>query len=94
MVVEDIDKLIRENLNPTHLKIIDNSGLHADHYNGKYKITHLHVEIVSNIFDNMSRVSRHRKVYSVLEDGLKSWLHSMTIAAYSENEWDKFKNGK
>lgn len=44
--------------------------------------------VVSNAFDGVSPVNRHKMVYAVLDEHIKSGaIHALTIKAYTEAEW-------
>lgn len=44
--------------------------------------------VVSNAFDGVSPVNRHKMVYSVLEEHIKSGaIHALTIKAHTEAEF-------
>ncbi len=68
-------------LNPTFLEIIDQSGLHADHYDkgDDQIISHLKVVISSQLFDNKSIVECHRIVKNALKNRFDEGLHALTI---------------
>lgn len=75
-------KLDLENsLNPDFIEIIDQSGLHADHYDkgDEQIISHLKIIIYSKLFDNKSVVECHRLVKNALKEKFNEGLHALTI---------------
>lgn len=70
------------------VEIEDVSYQHAGHagVKGDAKETHFNVRIVSPKFDGQSLVKRHRMVYAVLDEELKSGLHAVSIVAKSPQE--------
>jgi len=46
--------------------------------------------VISDSFDGVSPVNRHKMVYSVLEEHIKSGaIHALTIKAHTQAEFDK-----
>lgn len=75
---------IREKLiayfNPPVLNIIDESHFHIHHNEGgKRQGTHFKVEIVSDIFQGMKQIDRHKLVYHVLDEELKMGVHALSM---------------
>lgn len=76
-------------LNPSELKVIDESEKHKGHIGYKEGgETHFYVEVCSNQFKNMSSVERHKAVYSILGDELKNRIHALSLKLYTEEEQD------
>ncbi|KAI3969539.1 hypothetical protein MKX01_020100 [Papaver californicum] len=82
------DKLEKE-LTATELEVEDISYQHAGHAgvrgNGDGE-THFNVRVVSKEFDGKSLVKRHRLVYDLLQEELKSGLHALSIVAKTPAE--------
>ena len=68
-------------LSPDFLEIIDDSMLHADHYerDDDAIISHLRVRIASKQFDNKSTIECHRMVKNALKEKFNEGLHALTI---------------
>ncbi len=46
--------------------------------------------VVSESFEGLSTLKRHKMVYAVLDEHIKSGaIHALTIKAYTQSEWDK-----
>ncbi len=76
-------------LRPVRLEIRDDSAQHAGHSAGKGlrgSETHFRVDIVSDAFEGLSPVARHRLVYSALSAELEAGLHALTIEARTQAE--------
>ncbi|KAJ2455099.1 BolA domain UV induced protein Uvi31 [Coemansia sp. RSA 2336] len=83
-----IEQLIRERitqaLEPTSLKIINESHLHRHHATMKGVTsveTHFRVKIVSEKFDGTRMIKRHREVYRLLADKMKAsdGIHALAL---------------
>jgi stress-induced morphogen len=49
--------------------------------------THFKVTVVSQAFEGMGRVDRHRLVHDALAEELKGGVHALTITPRTPNEW-------
>lgn len=66
-------------LEPTHLEIIDDSDKHRGHAAHEQGARHFTIKIQCDKFDTLSRVQRHRLVYSRLEDLMPAPIHALAI---------------
>mmetsp|Transcript_9286 Transcript_9286/g.34346 ORF Transcript_9286/g.34346 Transcript_9286/m.34346 type:complete len:111 (-) Transcript_9286:429-761(-) len=97
--IERITSILKQSLSPSHLKIHNDSHLHAHHAAMRQNPnagneTHLRLELVSSKFEGMNRVARHRMVYELLQEQLDSGLHALQINARTQGEWDKLIHKK
>ena len=87
---DDRVQAIRENLesalSPTDLLIKDQSHLHAGHEGAKDGRGHFDVTIVSEQFDGLNRIARHRLVYDALGAMMETDIHALRINAISPAE--------
>ena len=80
---------------PQRLEVVDESHLHAGHhheesghhvtYDGTGE-THFRIRIVSDKFEGMSRIDRHRSVNELLADELKAGVHALAIEPAAPGE--------
>lgn len=89
-MTEDQQALIRKELEqsfqPTELLIKDQSQLHAGHEGAKDGKGHFEVTIVSQAFDGVNRLQRHRMVYDALSKLIETDIHALRIKAYAPSE--------
>ncbi len=83
--VELIRECLEETLNPTELEIVDDSHLHAGH-SGHGGAGHFQVHIVSEKFNGLATLARHRLVYSALENMMQTEIHALSIKAETPNK--------
>ncbi len=78
---EQINARLTERLQPTALKVIDESAQHAGHAGASAsgQGSHMRVCIASPLFTPLSRVQRHRLVYDALQDFIDQGLHALAI---------------
>ena len=93
MTLEDsINKKINENLKPSVFKIFNFSDQHKNHYAGDNKDTsHIKIVIVSEIFDDHSRVERERIVHNILKEEILTKIHSIRLKLYTQSEYKLIK---
>lgn len=83
-----IEELIQQRLgalSPSSLQLDDESAQHAGHA-GASAGGHYRLVIVSEQFQGLNAVSRHRLVYKVLGDLMQNGIHALAISAYTPEE--------
>jgi BolA protein len=76
-------------LNPIHLEISDESEQHAGHAGAEKGQAHCSITIVSSIFSGKTLIQRHRLVYAVLDELMKTQIHALSINALTPDEFTK-----
>jgi BolA protein len=79
-----INQLISEELNPGFLEIEDES---SKHHVPEGAETHFKVSIVSEKFNDLTKVARHRLITKLLAKELNSGLHALSLHLYTPEEW-------
>ena len=76
-----IEAALRAALSPSTVEVQDDSHLHAGHA-GAREGRHFTVRIVSDRFNGLSRVARHRLVYDCLDALIgRGGIHALAIDA-------------
>ena len=87
----NLEASVRERLQaalaPSVLALSDESALHAGHA-GAQGGAHFSMEIVSQAFDGLSTLARHRLVYASLGDLMRKEIHALAIRAYAPDEFE------
>jgi len=83
----DALKSALSSLNPTHLEIQDDSALHAGHA-GNTGGSHYTVIIVSDAFNNLPLIKRHRLVYDAVGSLMEQAIHALSIQAKTSAEYE------
>jgi BolA family transcriptional regulator, general stress-responsive regulator len=73
-------------LQPQHLQLTDESHLHAGHAGAQGGGRHYRAQIVTTQFSGLSRVARHRLVYSALEDLMPHPIHALALELLAPEE--------
>jgi len=87
MTLERIKNLLESNLNIHSISIDDLSHKHKNHNHdggGHYKIN-----LVSNDFENISLLDRHKKVYLILKNMIKKEIHAISLNLLTVKEYSK-----
>ena len=73
-------------LDASHLDIQDDSALHAGHA-GNTGGGHYTLTIVSEQFDSLSLLKRHRLVYGAVGTLMEADIHALSIKAFTPTEY-------
>jgi BolA protein len=73
-------------LNPSEIKITDESHLHAGHAGSASGGGHFQLHIVSPEFTGLNTLARHRVIYSALGEMMKHEIHALNIQAFSPEQ--------
>ncbi len=79
-------KVFTDALHPLYVDVQDESNQHSV---PKGSESHFKVIIVSDQFDALSRVSRHRKVNHLVNDEFEQGLHALSLFLYTAKEWEE-----
>lgn len=77
----EIEKRLRKALRPLNLIVIDDSEKHLGHAGAKDGRGHFTVKVISQAFANTSLAERHRMIYTILDDMMRSDIHALQIDA-------------
>ncbi|XP_058467557.1 bolA-like protein DDB_G0274169 isoform X2 [Malaya genurostris] len=89
--VKPIESAIREGLisklTPVHLEIVNESYMHNV---PKGAETHFKVLVVSDRFEGLPLIKRHRLVNEIVKDKLEgNFVHALSIEAKSPSQWNE-----
>jgi len=77
---DEIEAALQVALAPAQLDVQDDSAAHAGHA-GAREGRHFSVRLVSERFNGLSRVARHRLVYDALHSLIPRGIHALAIDA-------------
>src|SRR3990172_8172136 len=84
--VARIEARLRQQLAPDSLDIVDESAQHAGHAGARSGGGHFAATIVSNRFEGLNPIQRHRLVYEALGDLMKTDIHALSVRALTPKE--------
>ena len=84
----DIKQNLTQLFSPSFIDVVDDSHKHAGHRGTHHTSnTHFTVTIVSDFFNDMPLIKRHRHVNDALKDAFSHQLHALKIIAKTPSEW-------
>jgi len=84
--LEQIRARLVATFTPSECQLEDESHLHAGHAGAASGGGHYRLHIVSERFEALNRISRHRLVYDCLGDMMHTDIHALTIIAVAPSE--------
>jgi BolA protein len=84
--LERIRTRIESALAPSALDVGDDSALHVGHAGAASGGGHYRVKIVSDRFEGLRLVMRHRLVYDSVRDMMNTEIHALAITALAPSE--------
>lgn len=84
MMYQRIEEKLGTAFNPIYMEIVDESYRHNV---PKGAESHFKVLLVSELFAGQRLVSRHRQVYTTLEEELAGSVHALALHLYTPQEW-------
>ena len=77
-------------LNPEYIKAVIQKNMECNFIEIKGDDgSHFEATIVSDIFEGLTKVMQHQKVYDALDGMMKQELHALSIKTYTSSQWDK-----
>jgi len=70
---------LETNITIEDLKIEDKSFLHKNHSGNQPGKFHLKLTIKSNELKKMNKINSNKKIYNILSDEMKKYIHSLQI---------------
>ena len=83
---ERIRAQLQAALAPTEIVLTDESALHAGHAGAASGGGHYRLKIVSERFEGLKLVMRHRLVYDSVHDMMETEIHALAITALAPSE--------
>ena len=83
-VEKKIEHTLSDNFVLSHLEVINESHMHS----GLNTETHFKVILVSDEFDGIQLVQRHRKINELLKYELENGVHALSLHLFTMNEWE------
>ena len=80
---ERIEQKLREQYKPSYLEIENESHRHATQPGAE---SHFRIVVVSSSFAGLSPLQRHRAVYELLSEEMKS-IHALAVHTFTDTEW-------
>jgi BolA protein len=86
--VEKIRAALQTDLSPVLLEIVDDSGAHAGHADGRSGGGgHYYLTVVSSVFAGLTHVQRHQRVYQALGHLMQGDIHALSMKLHTPEEY-------
>ncbi len=83
-IQQQLERKLREQFSPLHLAVENESHMHNVPEGSE---SHFRVVIVSDGFEGLSLLQRHRAVNRALEQELKGGVHALALHTMTPEEW-------
>jgi len=83
-VQTNIEDKLANGINAMHLEVVNESNSHNVPPGSE---SHFKVVLVSNDFEGLSLIARHRIINKLLADELQQQIHALALHTYTESEW-------
>jgi len=87
-IASTITDKLEAGLAPVHLEVVNESGNHNVPPGSE---SHFKVTVVSERFDGMPTLHRHRTVYGLLADELAGPVHALALHTYTASQWQELR---
>jgi BolA protein len=77
-----VRKKIKKNITVESLQIEDKTFLHKSHSSHQKDKFHLKINIKSKDLSLLSKIDANKKIFSILNEGIKNYIHSIQILIY------------
>ena len=78
-LIEIVKKKLQSEIEIQNIKIEDKSFLHKNHKGNQEGKYHLKLIIVSEELKKMNKIESNKKIYKILDQELKQFIHSIQI---------------
>ena len=83
MDINELNAIVKKKLNDQikieNIKIEDKSFLHKNHPGNQRDKYHLKISLESSELRKISRIESNKKIYKILKNELKNFIHSLQI---------------
>lgn len=84
--LDDIRTKLIATFSPTECLLEDESAMHTGHAGAASGGSHYRLRLISEVFEGISRLNRHRLVYDCLDDMMQHKIHALAITALAPSE--------
>ena len=78
-LIVNVKKKLKKNINIENILIEDKTFLHKNHIGHESNKFHLKISIESDELKKLSKIDSNKKIYKILDEELKKYIHSLQI---------------
>ena len=79
-LIEIVKEKITREIILQEINVEDKSFLHKDHKNNSPNKFHIKITIISDELKSKKKVDSTKKIYNILDDELKNYIHSIQLS--------------
>ncbi len=87
-VEEKIKQILSISFELIYLEVINESNMHS----GPNTESHFKVILVSDEFEDVKLIQRHRKINELLKNELENGMHALSLHLFTQSEWNAKNN--
>ena len=87
--MDRISEMIRGTNGITHCEVLDESSGHNVPIGSE---THFKLVAVGDVFNQKSRIQRHRMINAMLQDEFEKGMHACSMHLFTPEEWEASSN--
>ena len=87
--MDRISELIRGTGGITHCEVLDESSSHNVPIGSE---THFKLVAVGDVFNQKSRIQRHKMINALLQDEFEKGMHACSMHLFTPEEWEASSN--
>ncbi len=87
--MDRISEMIRGTNGITHCEVLDESSGHNVPIGSE---THFKLVAVGDVFNQKSRIQRHRMINAMLQDEFERGMHACSMHLFTPEEWESSSN--
>jgi len=85
MIVQNtIKEKLERGLSPDYLEVVNESANHSVPAGSE---SHFKVVAVSKLFEGQRLMQRHRQIYGLLAEEMKTLIHALALHTFTPSEW-------
>ena len=78
-LIVNVKKKLKKNINIENILIEDKTFLHKNHPGHLSNKFHLKISIETDELKNLNKIESNKKIYKLLDEELKNYIHSLQI---------------
>ena len=78
-LIVNVKKKLKKNINIENIIVEDKTFLHKNHPGHLSNRFHLKISIESDELKNLTKIDSNKKIYKILDEELKNYIHSLQI---------------
>ena len=79
-LIENVKKKLKKNIDIENILIEDKTFLHKNHPGHESNKFHIKISIESNELKKLNKIESNKKIYKILDEELKNYIHSLQIS--------------